>query len=65
MVKALKRSGLYDDSIIVFSSDNGGVAGFSNFPLKGEKERLYEGGVRAVSFVHSPLIKSPGTIANR
>ena len=62
---ALKKSGLYDDSIIVFSSDNGGVAGFSNLPLKGEKERLYEGGVRATGFVHSPFIRRPGTVDNR
>ena len=58
VVQALKRSGLYDNSVIIFSTDNGGVGnGASNFPLKGAKEELYEGGVRGVGFVHSPLLR--------
>merc|ERR1711892_60043 len=31
----------------------------SNYPLKGKKEQVYEGGVKAVGFVHSKLIKKP------
>ena len=57
IVKVLKLTGLYDNSIIIFSSDNGGSYA-SNHPLKGKKEQVYEGGVRAVGFVHSPLIKN-------
>ena len=61
VVKALKRSGLYDNSVIIFSTDNGGVGnGASNFPLKGAKEELYEGGVRGVGFVHSPHLTVRG-----
>ena len=61
VVKALKRSGLYDNSVIIFSTDNGGVGnGASNFPLRGAKEEVYEGGVRGVGFVHSPLLPAPG-----
>ena len=31
----------------------------SNLPLKGDKESLYEGGIRGVGFVMSPLIEKP------
>ena len=58
IVEALKQSGLYKNSIIVFSSDNGGACQVCNFPLRGRKTQVYEGGVRAVGFVHSPLIKN-------
>ena len=58
IVEALKKSGLYKNSIIVFSSDNGGACEYCSWPLRGGKTQLYEGGVRAVGFVHSPLIKN-------
>ncbi|XP_018010381.1 arylsulfatase B [Hyalella azteca] len=62
VVSALRSSGLYNNSVIVFTSDNGGStkgAG-SNWPLKGHKSTLWEGGVRVPGFVHSPLLSSPG-----
>ena len=34
---ALKAKGMWDDTLIVFSSDNGGVTDGINFPLRGEK----------------------------
>ncbi|XP_047501488.1 arylsulfatase B-like [Penaeus chinensis] len=59
VVQALKDTGLYDNSVIVFSSDNGGVGmnGESNQPLRGNKGSMWEGGTRAVGFVHSPLLQ--------
>ena len=64
IVNALKMADLYENSVIVFSTDNGGAGLPSNFPLKGKKEQLYDGGVRGVGFVHSPLIKKPGRESN-
>ena len=57
----------YDNSVIVFISDNGArfistVEGADkpNYPLKGFKNTIYEGGARVPGFVHSPLLEQPG-----
>jgi arylsulfatase A-like enzyme len=47
-VAALKANGQYENTLVVFTSDNGGQlgAGASNAPLRGGKEEMYEGGLR-------------------
>lgn len=51
VIEKLKDLNLYDNAIIVFTSDNGGLIGgkrkvTSNYPLRSGKGDMYEGGVR-------------------
>jgi len=48
VIDALKRSGLYENTVILFSSDNGGhlPSGASNGNLRGGKQDMYEGGIK-------------------
>lgn len=56
VVEALKETGTYEDTLIVFLSDNGGLPGHgaSNAPLKGQKRGVEEGGFRVPMFWHWP-----------
>jgi hypothetical protein len=47
---ALAAAGVADETLIIFTADNGGTAGSSNYPLKGEKHSIFEGGVRGAAF---------------
>ena len=47
--------GMMDNTLVVLASDNGGCpsAGGSNFPYRGFKHTLFEGGVRTPALVYS------------
>lgn len=62
LVATLDRLGLRENTLIVFSSDNGGVAQGLNTPLRKKKAYVYEGGVRAVAFANWPGKLKPSTL---
>lgn len=48
VLEALDKNGIYENTIIIFSSDNGGhlPSGASNGYLRGGKQDMYEGGIK-------------------
>jgi arylsulfatase A-like enzyme len=60
--KALKDAGVEKNTLLVFTSDNGGHAGATtNKPLKGAKGALFEGGVRVAMTMSWPEVTTPGS----
>lgn len=56
VVSLLKAKDMYDDTLIVFSSDNGADAGIDNTPLRGSKRSNFEGGVRSCACVSGGVV---------
>jgi len=50
----LDKLGLRDNTIVVFTSDNGAMEAGSSLPLRGAKHSIYEGGVRLPTVFHWP-----------
>ncbi|MBN7811179.1 sulfatase [Algoriphagus sp. H41] len=59
VMEALDKAGLAENTVVVFTSDHGGVASGDNFstsnlPLRGGKGYQWEGGLRVPYFIHLP-----------
>ncbi|MBP8791779.1 MAG: sulfatase [Lutibacter sp.] len=74
LIAKLKKEGLYDNTTIIFTSDNGGlstlepeydfIAPTSILPLRAGKGWLYEGGIRVPLLIKPANFKEQSSISN-
>ena len=65
VLDALDRNGLAENTIVCFTSDNGGVSSGDSYsssmlPLRGGKGRQWEGGIREPLYFRYPKMIAPG-----
>ena len=65
LVQALRQSGQLENTLIVFTSDNGGERFSDNWPLVGGKMDLTEGGIRVPWIAHWPNVIAPGSVSDQ
>jgi arylsulfatase A-like enzyme len=59
----LDEKGLSDNTLVIFTSDNGGFAGVSdNRPLRESKGHVYEGGIRVPLMIRWPNVIKPNQL---
>lgn len=69
VLDALDESGVTESTIVIFTSDNGGVSSgdayaTSNLPLRGGKGRQWEGGIREPFYIRYPAVTEPGSLCD-
>jgi arylsulfatase A-like enzyme len=70
--EALVDAAVENDTVVIFTSDNGGnmydvvgnVKATSNFPLRGGKATNYDGGLRVPTVIIWPGLTQPNTLSN-
>lgn len=65
VLNTLEKLGLEDNTVVVFTSDNGGVSSGDaysscNLPFRGGKGRQWEGGIREPYYIKVPGLTRPG-----
>lgn len=63
IIKALKAEGIYENTIFIFTSDNGPQIGSAK-PLRGQKAQTWEGGQRVPAIITWPLGIPKGKVSN-
>jgi arylsulfatase A-like enzyme len=67
VIEALKESGQYENTLIIFTSDNGGhlPSLANNGPLRNGKQSMYEGGLRVPTCISWPGRIQAGTASDQ
>jgi len=65
VLEALERLEVARDTVVIFFSDNGGLASVTdNAPLRAGKVTAYEGGIREPMIVRWPGVVEPGSVCD-
>lgn len=67
VMKKLEETGLDDNTVVIFTSDNGGVSSGDAFstsllPFRGGKGRQWEGGIREPYYIRVPGMTAAGSV---
>lgn len=62
LLKKIKDLGLEKNTIVIFTSDNGGLPQSPQDPLRGFKGMYYEGGIRVPFIARWPGVIKPGSV---
>jgi arylsulfatase A-like enzyme len=65
MLAALEKQGVLDDTLFIFSSDNGGERLSNNAPLFNHKATLWEGGIRVPCLMRWPARLPKGKVTSQ
>jgi arylsulfatase A len=57
----IERMGIKDNTLVIFTSDNGAIPAGSNVPLRGFKSSVWEGGIRMPCMAMLPGVIRPGS----
>ena len=68
VMEKLDELGLADNTVVIFTGDNGGVSSgdafaTSNLPLRGGKGRQWEGGIREPYYIKAPGVAKDGSVS--
>jgi arylsulfatase A-like enzyme len=65
VLDTLRTSGLDRNTLVIFTSDNGGERFSYNWPFRGQKMDVYEGGVRVPAIVRWPGVTRPAMVSDQ
>ena len=65
VMEALKTAGLEKDTLVIFTSDNGGERFSFSWPFTGQKFDLHEGGIRVPAIVRWPGCTKVGAVSDQ